>query len=150
MAKLIIKREDRLINLFRKYRIRANGEELTTISNKETRELDLPEGKYRLEAKIDWAGSPAIEVTLDKHQPVILEVGCSTNISGPQTVLGTLSLLLLAGLIWYYGQIPWQGWVVLIVLWFIRDVLLSKGKSFIYYLTTGRRDYLYIRPVQTS
>lgn len=150
MAKLIITREDRLINLFRKYRIKANGKELITLANKETRELDLPEGTYEIEAAIDWTGSPAVSVTLNNNHPVTLEVGCSTQISGPQTTLGTLSLLLVIGLFWYYEQIPWQGWAVLIVLWFIRDIILSKGKSFIYYLTSGRHHYLYIRPVPPS
>lgn len=150
MATLIIKRENRLINILRKYRVKVNGKELIAISNKESHEFDLPEGKYQVEATIDWAGSPVIDIALNNQQPVILEVGCSVHLSGLQVLLESISFLLLIMLFWFYERLPWQSWLILIVLWFIRDVLLSKGKSFIYYLTKGRRDYLYIRHLQPS
>lgn len=150
MAKLIIRREDRLINVFRKYRIMVNGNQLTTLSNKEMQELVLPEGDYRLQAKIDWAGSPELKFTLSDNSPLELEVGCNTGVSAPRLILSTLSFMLVIGLFWNYEHMPWQGWVVLIVLWLINDVILTKGKSFLYYLTKGRHDYLFIRNVKTS
>ncbi len=150
MARLIIRRENRLINIFRKYQIKVNGNKQVAISNKEVREIELPEGTYQLQANIDWVGSPEVTVTLNDSNPVEIEVGCNTSISLPQAILSILSFVWVIIIFGVYEHMPWQGWMVLIFLWFLNDVILTRGKSFIYYLTKGRNDYLFIRNTQPS
>ena len=58
MTKIIIKRSSEFNNRFRKINIFIDGKKVQTISNGETKEIDIVEGNHKLIATIDWCTSP--------------------------------------------------------------------------------------------
>lgn len=149
MATIIITRPKQFINRLRSYRILVNGEELTTVNHNEHKTLELPSGTYTLKAKIDWVSSPEYTLTVNEKETQTLEIGCSRKVSRAENVLTVIGFIVLFGSIGLYETITPTVWAVLIGLWLIRDVGLTKGKSFLYYLTKGRSNYLYIKPLAT-
>jgi len=49
----------------RAYQIRIDGSTRLTVRRGEERTVDLQPGLHRVRAKIDWSGSPEVEVVID-------------------------------------------------------------------------------------
>jgi hypothetical protein len=147
MATLTISRARQFINRLRNYKILVNGEEITQLEHGESKNLVLAAGTYHIKAKIDWVSSEEYEITLAGDELQTLEIGCNITQSKVQNLLNILGFVVLLGSIWLYEEITPLAWILLFAMWVVRDVVLTKGKSFLYYLTTGRSRYLYIKPL---
>lgn len=147
MATVLIKRKSQLANRFRKINIYLNNKWICKIADGDTKELDLEPGKYELKAKIDWTGSEKImiEVIDDIHQEI--ELGCHIELNFLHILFSLFSFVLVLGSVIMFGEIKAFIWLILLSLWFIRDVVFNKGKSFLYYLFWGRDKYLYLKSV---
>ncbi|MES2560676.1 MAG: hypothetical protein V4590_13105 [Bacteroidota bacterium] len=147
MATLTISRTRQFINYFRNYKILINGQEITQLEYGEHKNLTLAAGTHTIKAKIDWTSSETYEITLTEHETQTLEIGCNITQSKAQNILNILGFVVLLGSIALYEEITPLAWVLLLSMWVVRDIVLTKGKSFIYYITTGRSTYLYIKPL---
>jgi hypothetical protein len=57
MAKLAVKRKSEWVNWSREMRIFLNGEKIGVIANGDSKEFEIPDGKYILKAKMNWYSS---------------------------------------------------------------------------------------------
>lgn len=64
MPKIIIKRNSEWANKYRSFDLYLNGKKISEINDKEIITLNISEGDYLLEAKIDWCKSNAIHFKL--------------------------------------------------------------------------------------
>lgn len=147
MATLTISRTRQFMNRFRSYTILVNGKKITQLEHGESKNLVLAAGTYHIKAKIDWVSSKEYEIILAEDESQTLEIGCNITQSKVQNMLNVLGFAVLLGSIWLYEEITPTAWVLLLAMWVLRDVILTKGKSFLYYITTGRSRYLYIKPL---
>lgn len=147
MATLTITRAPQFINRFRSYRIIIDGLEMDRLKHAESKTITLSPGTHAVLAKIDRAGSETYTVTLGEQENTTLEVGCNRPLTGYDIALNLVGFAILFGSIGLYETITPLAWGLLFALWILRDVVLTKGKSFLYYLTRGRSRYLYIKPL---
>lgn len=147
MAIVTISRTHQFINRFRNYKILVNGKEITRLEYGESKQLDLTAGTHSIKAKIDWVSSEEYKITLEEHETQNLEIGCNITQSKAQNILNIFGFVVLLGSIWLYEEVTPLAWILLLAMWLIRDVVLTKGKSFLYYISTGRSRYLYIKPL---
>lgn len=147
MATVTISRTYQFVNRFRSYKILVNGKEITRLEYGERKTLSFAAGTYSIKAKIDWASSREFEITLKEDENQTLEIGCNITQTKAQNLLNILGFAVLLGSIWLYEEITPIAWILLLAMWVLRDVVLTKGKSFLYYITTGRSSYLYIKPL---
>ena len=136
-----------MTNRYRKIGIYLNNEWVAQMAHGEEKVLDLEPGKYELKAKIDWVGSETLQVEVKENSHQIIELGCNVKQSFPQILFSIISLIVLLGSVYLYGEIKLIIWLILIGLWFLRDVVLTRGKSFLYYLSVGRDKYLYLKNI---
>jgi hypothetical protein len=64
MPKVTIQRSNQRENKIRQIGIVINGKKAGEIGHDETKVLELPPGKYSIEATIDWCGSNTLEFDL--------------------------------------------------------------------------------------
>ena len=64
MAKIKIKRSSEYNNKMRAIKILVDGKQIGTIADGETKEFTTSEGAHKIEAKIDWCGSPEVLFTV--------------------------------------------------------------------------------------
>ncbi len=145
MGTIKIIRKSQMANRYRKINLYINNEWVCHIAHGEERILELAPGKYNIKAKIDWTGSETVLVEVNENGHQEIEVGCNVKQSIPQIIFTSISLIILFGSLYLYGELKLGTWLVLIGLWFVRDVVLTRGKSFLYYLTVGRDKYLYLK-----
>jgi hypothetical protein len=84
---------------------------------------------------------------LGENETQTLEVGCSRNLGITDNIISVIGFVVLFGSIILHETITPAAWAILIALWLVRDLWLTKGKSFLYYLTKGSSNYLYIKPL---
>ena len=74
MPTLIIQRKKEYFNFLRNYLLFLDGKKMGEIANGETKEFEISSGTHNLVAKIDWCGSPAINLNLkesDEKQLIV-------------------------------------------------------------------------------
>jgi hypothetical protein len=76
MAELIIRRcaaawQDRM----RDYRVLVDGSERGRVSNGSEIRVDVAPGRHRVQVKIDWCGSPAVDVDVEEGMVQVLDCG---------------------------------------------------------------------------
>jgi hypothetical protein len=74
MALVTIKRSTEWVNRFRKVHIYVDGIEYTTLKNGQQKVINLPQGKYDIEARFNWLGSRKKQVMIVDGEYSILEV----------------------------------------------------------------------------
>ena len=73
---LSLKRNSQWANRLRAFKILIDGKMVAKIKNKESIDLDLDPGVYRIQVKIDWCKTKALNITIQPYQTVRLETGC--------------------------------------------------------------------------
>lgn len=76
MPKLTIKRGGGYSDMLRAYRIEIDGDVVGSIKRHQTRTFDVPEGMHKVRMRIDWCGSPIVDVPVG---PQGAELICSPN-----------------------------------------------------------------------
>jgi hypothetical protein len=85
VATLSIARPRQYADAFRKYRVLIDDAEVATIRPGEAIAIDLPPGRHRVVAAIDWARSNAIEIDAHPGGHHRIEVG--SNVGGWRLLL---------------------------------------------------------------
>lgn len=88
MATLTITRPDQLANLVRRYRLIVDGKEVVAIPGGHVVDIELPPGRHRIIAAVNWARSNPIEFELSDDEHIVLEIG--SNCAGWQLPLQIL------------------------------------------------------------
>lgn len=74
MPELIIKRNSEWANKLRTFDLYLNGTKVSEINDNELISIDIPEGKYILEAKIDWCSSKPLNFQLAEGEHKRIEI----------------------------------------------------------------------------
>ncbi|MGA8854697.1 MAG: hypothetical protein WB492_11030 [Christiangramia sp.] len=74
MPKLLIRRDSEWANKMRSFDLYLNGRKFTEIKDKQLLSFQIPEGKYQLQAKIDWCGSQPLDIEIKKGETKRVEV----------------------------------------------------------------------------
>lgn len=147
MATLSICRAPEMAHRFSKVTYLINGEKVGEIKAMETQRLELPAGTYQVDATIGYVGATSFMINLQDGESKTIQISCSRKSSLLQTALYLTAFVLLSVSLALFGTVPLPILLLILFIWVIRDVVLTKGKSILYYLTTGRRKYLEIRLV---
>ena len=145
MAYLIIKRSSQWANKFRKIDVDINGLKKVSIADGQEQKVEVEAGKIALSANIDWTKSPVLEFEIAENETKIIQLGCNVEFGLLEKILTGLSFAVLITSLYFFGEIPFKSWLVLLSLWLIRDLVITKGKSIFYYLSVGRDKYLYLK-----
>ena len=131
MPKIIIKRNSEWANKYRSFDLYLNGKKISEIKDKELLTFEIPEGKYILEAKIDWCGSKPVNLELAEDDLKRIEI------SGFVLSKYFLPLAIFTGLIYFgiYLKFHKNSLLLGALLMFIFGYLL-------FFLTFGRNQYL--------
>ncbi len=71
MATIKIRRSSEYINKMRAIKILVDGKEIGSIADGETKEFTTAEGQHKIEAKIDWCGSPELSFNIKDIKTVL-------------------------------------------------------------------------------
>ncbi|TAE89556.1 MAG: hypothetical protein EAY81_02120, partial [Bacteroidetes bacterium] len=123
----------------------VNNKQVTTLSNNEQYQINLNEGTYQIQAKIDWMGSESLSISLKENEVKTLEVGCSVFQDKRSILLTILTFIILIGSILIYDEITLIAWVLILGLFIVRNFILRNGKSVFYYFFSNHTKYLYIK-----
>jgi hypothetical protein len=145
MAKIIFKRTHQWANKFRNIDVDINGLKKLSIADGQEQQVEVDAGKIVLSAKIDWTKSPVLELEIAENETKIIQLGCNVEFGLLEKILTGLSFAVLISSVYFFGEIPFKLWLVLLSLWLIRDLVITKGKSIFYYLSIGRDKYLYLK-----
>ncbi len=151
MAKLTIERTSQYTNRFRSIDIYMDNRKLGSISNGETKTFDIADGQHEFFAQADWVTSKPIGLQLDTTASKKLELGSPLKMTPVRVVFSITYLgLFLIGIFFkrqfnadYFLGLAFGVLLVLLLL----EILLSKQKPAIYYMTIGRKEYIYLKEV---
>ncbi len=74
MPKLIIKRNSEWASKMRSFELFINGVKISEIKDRQLISFEIPEGTYRLQARIDWCSSQPLDFELKKDEVKRVEV----------------------------------------------------------------------------
>jgi hypothetical protein len=74
MATIRISRVNEYVNRVRKIKLLIDGVEFNTISNGETKDLEIPVGAHTIQAKIDWCSSNKLTVNISENTTKEIEL----------------------------------------------------------------------------
>lgn len=63
----------------RDYAVLIDGKKVASVSNAADAEIPVQAGKHRVQLKIDWCGSPPIDVEVGAGQTVVVDCGPNSN-----------------------------------------------------------------------
>lgn len=80
MSTLVVRRkkhawQDRM----RDYAVLVNGKKVASVSNGSDADITVKPGKHRVQLKIDWCGSPPIDLEVGDGQTVVVECGPNSH-----------------------------------------------------------------------
>lgn len=84
----------------RAYRIVVDGKRRGRVRRGKLLRIELPPGKYKVQAKIDWAGSRVVRVVLAEGQTAHLQVAPGGGAAG--AVAATFSSNVKTGYLWLF------------------------------------------------
>ncbi len=149
MAVLKITRKSHYSNYFRNIRLFLDDRFLYSISDGETKEFDIKEGEHSIEARIDWTSSNKIIFNSNVNETITLELGANILNNKMSILLSVLRFLLIvfASIISIHYNNYFIFWitVLLLVMWYGWEIVRRKGTSIVFYMTAGRREYLYLK-----
>jgi hypothetical protein len=137
MAHIHIHRKSEWINRFRSIPVYLNGKKAGSVSNGETLSLELPAGTNKLQAKIDWCGSPTMNLdhTTDGEIQLLLHTA--------KPMYWVFYLCALSLLPFYYFEYIQRPMPQALVVPALLGMLL-----FLYYLTIGRNHFLQLQEME--
>lgn len=153
MGKLTIKRTNQYANKLRKIQVFLDDEKFCAISNGEIKSFDIPDGQHTLFAKIDWCKTEPVNINIDSSREKIFELGSPIEMTSVKLFSLIVSLFFIAGVFvaaYLHNVTIIYGLVIAMVLWQIVKYLFMKKKmqrSPLYYLTIGRKEYIYLREI---
>jgi hypothetical protein len=136
MSKITITRTNEWSNRLRSYTLFLDGQKLGTIANDEIKSFEVPPGKHTLKATINWLSSREQEFTIEGSEAKYFRVSAFKLAKILTPVLFILAIGHLAlRKIMHFDYLIWLAIPVLVIL--------------VYYLTLGRKDYLWLRQTET-
>lgn len=129
MATIKIRRSSEYINKMRAIKILVDGKEIGSIADGETKEFTTAEGQHKIEAKIDWCGSPELSFNIKDTEIKHLTVGGyknSTLIISAALILSVIHFVLFFGFNINYTAFLFAPLLLMML----------------YYVTLGRKKYL--------
>ena len=132
MSKLIIQRTSEYNNRLRDYGIYIDGQKIDTISNGQTKEINISPGRHTLFSKIDWCSSPEISFEVVDNETKTFKVGGFKN--GNWIMPLTVGVIVLSYLLKITAGVNYFFYLA------IPAFLLL-----VYYLTIGRKKYLTLK-----
>lgn len=148
---ITIKRTNQYANKFREIKVFLDDRLLFELSNNETKSAEVPAGKHRLSARVDWGRAEPLNILIEKDKTASFELGSPIVFKKGYSRDSIIrSVILIGGSV--VGRImdnSWITWFALLfpLLWLIRDSFFTKEKSVLYYITFGRKKYLYLKEV---
>lgn len=136
MAIIKIQREKSFADKVRDYKIFMNNIKVGTISEGQTKEFYVKEGKHIISTKIDWAGSQEIELDLKENETVNLVVNNYSTKNWLISVYYIIFITILHFLLNYNFNFQYSALLFLPTLAIL-----------IYYVTIGRNKYLTLKIV---
>lgn len=152
MPKLTITRTNQWTNRFRKIWVYMDNKLLCKISNGETLTLDVEAGQHTLYAQGDWLSSETITLDFDADTSKQLELGSPVKANSWSRVFSIIYLTILF-YIWFFKKEFLRDerflWVVAGIFFTQQFVapLFAKQKPALYYLTWGRKKYIYLKEI---
>jgi len=131
MAVIKIQREKSFADKIRDYKVFIDNIQVGTISESETKEFHIEEGKHIISIKIDWAGSQEIKVDIKENETITL---LANNYSAKHWLVSVYYIIfvtLLHLFLKYSFEFQYSA------LLFIPSLAVMT-----YYLTIGRNKYL--------
>jgi hypothetical protein len=92
MATLRISRDRGYADKIRAYKILLNDVPIGKLNEGKELETQIPPGKHRVKAKIDWCGSPELEFEAIGNEQIIFK--CESNLRGLRVFLAFFFVLL--------------------------------------------------------
>ncbi|MDX1544180.1 MAG: hypothetical protein R3214_09560 [Christiangramia sp.] len=131
MPKLLIKRNSEWANKMKTYHLYLNGQKFTEIRHDEVLSFEIPEGKYLIEARVDWCGSQPLELEFKEGEIRKVEVTgfIFSNYLFPSAVF----TLIVYMAIYFHFQINSL---------FLASILMFFFGYLVYFMTFGRKHYL--------
>ena len=68
------------LDVLRGYRVVVDGQDLGRVDNGEEKSFLVAAGSHRVQVRIDWTGSPTLEVHVDPGAAVVVEVRLRGNL----------------------------------------------------------------------
>lgn len=134
MPKLLIRRNSEWANKMRSFELYINGVKFSEISDKQVLSFELPEGTYRLQAKIDWCGSRPVDFKLQEGETKRIEITGFLFSKYLFPVAIATVLIYIAGNLLYARNSLFLGTLMMIYFGY-----------FLYFISFGRNDYLQIK-----
>ncbi|MCG9972746.1 hypothetical protein [Christiangramia crocea] len=131
MPKLLLKRNSEWANKMKTYHLYLNGREFTEIRHDEVLSFEIPEGKYRLEARVDWCGSQPLELEFKEGE--IRKVEITGFVFSKYLFPSALSTLIIYMAIYFHFKVNSL---------FLASVLMFFFGYLVYFMTFGRKHYL--------
>ena len=139
MSKIVITRPAEWVNKWRKYRLILDEQPLAEIKNDQILEFEVSPGRYILRATIDWTGSNIYEFEIAEGETRYITLSTFRNANWliPSGSILILSYMLVLRRLFQLKDTIWEK-----IYW---AVLLFYAGIFLYYLTLGRKKYLWLR-----
>ena len=134
MATFTIKRKKEYNNHLKDFKIFVDGHLIGTIANGEVKNFEVPSGKHRVIAKIDWCSSSEISIDVSDSKPTKLAVNGFKN--GNWLLPAVLVTLTVHFILQRTLDFHYFGFLSL-------PFLLVYG----YFLTFGRKKYLVLKEI---
>jgi len=152
MAKLTINRTNQWTNRFRKIWVYMDNKILCKISNNETLTVDVEPGQHHFFAQADWVSSETITLNFQDDTVIQLELGSPVKVTSWSIVFSAIYLSILF-YIWFFKKefLSYELflWVASGIFFTSQIVapLFTKQKPALYYMTWGRKKYIYLKEV---
>ena len=135
MSRITITRSNEWNNRLRGINIFIDGNKVGSIANGETKSFEVGAGQHTLKAKIDWAGSRELPVSVAEGEKKYFSLS-GYRLSKILTTF-TLAIVVLHLILSRIYHIEWLIWLV-----------VPAFLVLIYYLSFGRNDYLRLRETE--
>lgn len=133
MPKLLIKRNSEWANKMRNFQLYLNGRKFTQIKDRQLLSFEIPEGTYRLEARIDWCGSRPLDFEVKKGETKRIEIR-GFIFSRYFLPVALVIVLLYTGINLHYH----------VNSLFLGAVMMGLFGYFLFFISIGRNQYLRI------
>lgn len=135
MAKIKIKRSSEYNNKMRAIKILVDGKQIGTIADGEMKEFITSEGHHKIQAKIDWCGSPEILFDINNSETKYFKI----ESFGQKNKFINSIYLVLAITILHFILVKTIDFHYTFIL------LLPSFILLLYHLTIGRKKYLTLK-----
>lgn len=131
MPKLLLKRNSEWANKAKNFELYLNGRKFTEIRHDEVLSFEIPEGKYRLQAKMDWCGSQPLDLEFKEGELRKIEI-TGFIFSKQLFPAAVITLIIYMAVYFHFG----------INSLFLASLLMFFFGYLIYFMTFGRNNYL--------